>query len=166
MDKHLAEAQEEDIGECEGDTYTDIPANAAATFFRRERHTHNRQDESGERESKTGILLDQSHLHIGISSHLLDTYHLVQFIIIHRLDSLFIKIEILDTQRNNRIHLSSATDIVGQILVIVSDKIFLQPPALPCRIIYGSLGRYLRNELVVLYPFQSEAVGRIVPGAE
>jgi len=46
VDKHLAEAQEEDIGECEGDTYTDIPANAAATFFRRERHTHNRQDES------------------------------------------------------------------------------------------------------------------------
>ena len=143
VDEHLAEAEEEDIGECQGDTYTYVPSYAAATLLGRERHSHNRQYESRERKGETGMLLYKGHLNVGISPHLLDAYHFIQLIIIHRLDGLFIEVEILDTQRNNRIHLSSATDIVGQILVIVTDEILLESPALLCGIIDSRFRRYL-----------------------
>ena len=33
MYEHLAESQEEDVSKCQGDTYTDVPAYAAASFL-------------------------------------------------------------------------------------------------------------------------------------
>ena len=47
MDEHLAEAEEEDVGECKSDTYTDIPADTAPSLLRRQCDTHDGQNEIG-----------------------------------------------------------------------------------------------------------------------
>ena len=79
MHKHLAEPQEEDVSECQSDTYTDIPSDTSSSLLGRQGDSHYRKDESRERQGKPGILLDESLLDICISSHLLKLYQLIQF---------------------------------------------------------------------------------------
>ena len=45
MDEHLAEAEEEDVGEGKADTYTDIPSDTASSLLRRQGDTHDGQNE-------------------------------------------------------------------------------------------------------------------------
>lgn len=140
MDKHLTELEEEDIGECQGDSYTNIPSYSSTAFLGGKRDSHNGKDEGRERNRQSGILLDQRHLNIGITSHLLDAYHFIQLIVVHCLDSLFIEIEVLDTQRDDRIHLATATDIVSKIGIVFADEVLLQSPALLRGVIDSCLG--------------------------
>ena len=46
MDEHFAELQEEDIGEGQADSYTDVPSDSSPSLLRRQGHTHDGQDES------------------------------------------------------------------------------------------------------------------------
>ena len=140
MDEHLTEFEEEDVSEGQGDTDTDVPADTSTAFLRRQCNTHNRKYECRERDGQTGVLLDEGHLHIGVSSHLLDADHLIELIVVHCLNCLLIEIEILHTQRDDRIHLTTAADIVRKIGIVFTDEIFLQSPALLRSVIDSCLG--------------------------
>ena len=128
MNEHLAEAEEEDIGECQGDTYTYVPSDTASSLLRGQGDPHDGQDKCGERQGETGILLNKSELYVSISSHLLRLDHIVEFLIVKRFHSLFRHIEVLDGQGKDRIHLASAADLVGKVLIVLSDEVFLQAP--------------------------------------
>ena len=94
MYEHLAESQEEDIGKCQGNTDTDVPADTSTSLFRRKRNSHDCKDECREWEGETGILLDQSELHVGISSHFLGINEVVELIVVQGFYSLFCQIEV------------------------------------------------------------------------
>ena len=139
MDEHLAEAEEEDVGEREGDTYTYVPTDTASSLLGRKSDTHDGQDESREWQSETGVLLDQGELHVCISTHLLRCDHIIKFLIIKGLHCLFRHIEVLDRQCKGRIHLTSAADVVSEVVIILSDEIFFQTPCTLKGIIHGCL---------------------------
>ena len=82
------------------------------------------------------------------------------------LNLFIIPVEVLYGQGQRGVHLLSAADPVGKVLVIFPYEIFLQDPHLSCGIVYGCLRRNLGHQFVVLDLFQSEAVCRIVPRAE
>ena len=109
------------------------------------------------------MLLDKGKLHIRISSHLLDTDELLKLIVIERLHCLFVEIEVVDCQGKSGIDLLSASDVVGKVIVIVADKVFLKSPLSGLLVVYGSLGGELGYELVVFDPLKSEPVCRAVP---
>ena len=69
MHEHLAEPQEKDVGESQGNAYSDIPADASPTFLRGKGHSHHRQYESGERQGKARILFNKREFDIGIPTH-------------------------------------------------------------------------------------------------
>ena len=140
MYEHLAEPQEEDVCEGQGDTDTDVPADSASLLLGRKGYSHDSQYESRERKRKSGVLLDKGKLHIRISSHLLDTDELLKLIVIERLHCLFVEIEVVDCQGKSGIDLLSASDVVGKVIVIVADKVFLKSPLSGLLIVYGCLG--------------------------
>ena len=133
--EHLAESEEKDVGKGPADTDTDIPSDTTPSFLGRQGNTHDCQDERRERKGKAGVLLYQGELNIGITSKCLGVDQLVQFGIREALHRVLGKIEILHGKRDYRIQLPSAADVVGQIVIVLSDEIFLESPAALCRII-------------------------------
>ena len=119
MHEHLAEPQEKDVGESQGNAYSDIPADASPTFLRGKGHSHHRQYESGERKGKARILFNKREFDIGIPAHPLSVNELVQLFVCQCLNRLFSKIEVLDGQVNDSIKLSSAPYMVSQVIVIL-----------------------------------------------
>ena len=95
MNEHLAEAEEKNVGKCQCNTNTDIPTDTSPSLLGRECYSHDCQDEGREWQSKAGILLDKSKLHICIASHSLDIDHVVQLLIIERFHCLLVQVEIL-----------------------------------------------------------------------
>ena len=95
MHEHLAESEEEDVGEGKGNADTDVPSDSATTFLGRQGHTHYRQNECGERQSESCVLLDERELDIRVASHPLSVDQMIQFMVVQSLHSLFREVEIL-----------------------------------------------------------------------
>ena len=83
--------------------------------------------------------------------------------IVQGLYSLLVEVEVLDTEGDSSVDLSSAADVVAEVVIIVSDEIFLQCPFACLLVIDCGLGRKFRDELVVFDSLESEAVSRVVP---
>ena len=109
------------------------------------------------------MLFDQRQLHICVTAHPLGVDQFLQFMVVQGLYGLLVEVEVLDAEGDSGVDLSSAPDIVSQVVVIVPDEIFLQCPFASIFIIDCCLGRKLRYELVVFDSLESEAVGRLVP---
>lgn len=128
MDEHLAETQEKDVCESQGDTYTYVPSYTSTAFLGRKRDSHDGKDECGERQGEAGILLDEGKLHVRVSSHLLDIYKFVKLLVSERLHCILGKVEVLDGQCNCGIYLPAAAHAVSQVIVVLPDEIFLELP--------------------------------------
>ena len=96
MYEHLAESQEENVGKCKRDTYTDIPSDTSASLLGRKGYTHDSEDECRERKGKAGVLLDKRELDIGVSTHLLNLDEFVQLVVRQGLHCIFREIEVLN----------------------------------------------------------------------
>ena len=166
MHEHLAEPQEEDVGEGECDADTDVPADSSSSFAGRKRNSHYSEDESRERQGKARVFLNQGELDIRVTLHPLYGNQVVELLVGQRLHGIFSQVEILDGKGQSRVNLLPATDLVRKVLVIVPDKVFLESPFAGGRVINRRFSGNLGNELIVFNPFQGEAVGSLVPGTE
>ena len=140
MYEHLAEPQEEDVCEGQGDTDTDVPADSSSLLLGRKGYSHDSQDESRERKRKSGVFFDQCKLHVCVTSHLLDPDQLLKLVVVQCLDCIFVEIEVVDCQGKSGIDLLSASDVVGKVIVIVADEVFLKSPLSGLLVVYGCLG--------------------------
>lgn len=93
--EHLAESEEKDVGKGQADTDTDIPSDTTPSFLGRQGNTHDCQDERRERKGKAGVLLNKSKLDIGVTTHLLNIYELIQLAIRQGLYRIFRQVEVL-----------------------------------------------------------------------
>ena len=113
------------------------------------------------------MFFDLGVLDILVPAHFLCAYQVVEFPVREGLHGIFPPVEILYRKCYRRVHLLAASDnpvVFG--LVILADEIFFQGPASLCRIPGGRFCGNLGNQSVVLYFFEGEPEGRIVPGAE
>ena len=163
MDEHLAELQEEDVGEGQSNTETDIPSDSSSSLLGRKCYTHDGQDECRERQGESPVLFHQGELHICITSHFLSCNELIQLAVSQCFDRLLREIDVPVGQCYDSVHLLSCTDLVGKVIIVLSDEIFLESPAFARGVVCSSLCGNLGHKLVAFDLLESESVGSIVP---
>ena len=109
------------------------------------------------------MFLDERVHHVGVSPHLLGGDQLIKLFRGQGLDCLLVAIKITDCQVQHGVQLRTGGHTVLKTFRIFPYEVILQFPAIESAVPYRLLGGNLLDELVVLYVFQTEFVGGVVP---